>query len=244
MILLKDKAIKAMLLGDWENATSLNKALLNENPNDIDALNRLAYAFVSLGKIKDAKETYKKVLKLDILNQIAIRNIKRLSGMNIKKNVKSKNGIQPIKYNHTFLEETGKTKIVSLVNVAPSKIISSLTIGQSLILCIKRSKIFTQDQNKQYVGMLPDDIGKRLIKLMKGGNMYDAYIKSTNDRDVTIFIREIKRASRYKNYPSFLSSFDQELVLSKNKAKTKIYKDLRDEDEEKSYNFEDEEELS
>jgi len=51
MTLLKDKAIQAMLLGDWKNATSLNKALLRDNPNDIDALNRLAYAFTILGRI-------------------------------------------------------------------------------------------------------------------------------------------------------------------------------------------------
>jgi len=55
MTLQKDKAIQAMLLGDWKNAASLNRALINENPKDIDALNRLAYAFTILGRIQDAK---------------------------------------------------------------------------------------------------------------------------------------------------------------------------------------------
>ena len=64
MTLLKDKAIQAMLLGDWKNAASLNKTLIKENPKDIDALNRLAYAFTILGKIQNAKSTYKKVLKI------------------------------------------------------------------------------------------------------------------------------------------------------------------------------------
>ncbi|MBI3366867.1 hypothetical protein HY041_04550, partial [Candidatus Roizmanbacteria bacterium] len=40
----KNQAIQTALLGDWQNATVINKALLNSNPNDIEALNRLAFA--------------------------------------------------------------------------------------------------------------------------------------------------------------------------------------------------------
>lgn len=240
MTLLKDKAIKAMLLGEWQNATLLNKTLLKENPNDIDALNRLAYAFSVLGKIKEAKAAYRKVLKLDILNQIAIRNIKRLSDLSLKRTFK--NGSSPIKYvNSTFLEETGKTKIISLVNVASPKVIALLAAGQPIKITVKRSKIFIQDQNEQYIGVLPDDIGKRLIKLTKGGNLYEAYIKSANGNTVTIFIREVKRAPRYKNYPSFSQGFDQDLSLSNGKSKLKHFRKFKDEEDEKNYNLEDEE---
>lgn len=236
---LKDKAIKAMLLGDWQNATSLNKLLLKEDPNDIDALNRLAYALTILGKIKDAKSTYRKVLKLDILNQIALRNIKRLSEVGFKKALKNKAG-NFRHLNHTFLEETGKTKIISLVNLAQPKVIALLVAGQSLVICIKRSKIFIQDQNKQYIGVLPDDIGKRLIKLMKGGNTYDVYVKFASSHNVTIFIKEAKRASRYKNYPSFLQTIDQDLTFSKGKAKVKNYQKPK-RDDEKNHFLEEEE---
>lgn len=229
---LKDRAIKAMLLGNWQNATSFNKSLLKEDPNNIDALNRLAYAFTVLGKIKNAKSTYRKVLKLDTLNQIAIKNIKKLSEVGFKKALKIKNGASNFRYlNHTFLEETGKTKIITLVNLAQPKIITLLAAGQSLVICIKRSKIFIQDQNKQYIGVLPDDIGKRLIKLIKGGNIYDAYVKSANEHTVTIFIKEVKRSSRYKDYPSFLQTMDQDLTLSKGKDRIKNYKKVKEEDE-------------
>lgn len=227
---LKDKAVKAMLLGNWQNATSLNKIILKEDPKNIDALNRLAYAFTILGKIKEAKSTYKKVLKLDTLNQIAMRNIKRLSEVGFKKALKNKtNNFKQL--NHAFLEETGKTKIITLVNLAQPKLTSLLAAGQSLVICIKRSKIFIQDQSKQYIGVLPDDIGKRLIKLIKGGNMYDAYVKSASQHNVTIFIKEEKRSPRYKDYPSFLLPPDQDLTLSKSKTKIKNYKRLKGEDE-------------
>lgn len=240
MTLLKDKAIQAMLLGDWKNATSLNKALLKDNPDDIDTLNRLAYAFTILGRIKDAKSTYKKVLKLDILNQIAIRNIKKLTDLGPRRIAKNKD----IKYvNYQFLEETGKTKIISLINTAQPKIIASLTTGQSLIIAIKRSKIFIQDQNSQYLGVLPDDIGRRLIKLIKGGNEYTVCIKSATEHGVSVFIKEIKRAGRYKNQPSFLQTQDKDLNLSKESTKIKNFRQTKDEEEDKNYSL-DEEEVS
>lgn len=239
MTLLKDKAIQAMLLGDWKNAVSLNKTLIKEDPKDIDALNRLAYAFTILGKIRDAKSTYKKVLKLDILNQIAIRNIKKLTDMGPKQIAKSLSSIRGV--NNTFLEETGKTKIISLVNTAQPKIITLLTTGQPVIIIIKRSKIFVQNQNNQYLGVLPDDIGRRLIKLINGGNTYTACIKSATEHNVCVFVKETKRVSKYKNQPSFPQTADQDLALSKdNRTKIKNYRDLTEEDDDHAYSLEEE----
>jgi tetratricopeptide (TPR) repeat protein len=231
MTLLKDKAIQAMLLGDWKNAASLNKDLIDENPKDIDALNRLAYVFTILGKIQDAKSTYRKVLKIDILNQIAIRNIKKLTEMGPKQIAKSLSSIRGV--TNTFLEETGKTKIISLVNTAQPKIIALLTTGQPVVITIKRSKIFVQDQNTQYLGVLPDDIGKRLIKLIKGGNTYAACIKSATEHNVCIFIKETKRISKYKNQPSFPQTDNLNFGLSKTRTKVKSYKDFTDEDDDR-----------
>ena len=240
MTQLKDKAIQAMLLGDWKNATTLNRALLNENPKDIDALNRLAYAFTILGKIQDARSTYRKVLKLDILNQIAIRNIKKLTDFGPRQIAKSISSIKGV--NNIFLEETGKTKIISLVNTAQPQIIALLKTGQPVIAAIKRSKIFIQDQNKQYLGVLPDDIGRRLIKLIKGGNTYTACIKSATEHNVAVFIKEVKRAGRYKNQPSFPQNADSDLTLSKGKTKMRNFKDIREEEDERGYFLDTEEE--
>lgn len=233
MTQLKDKAIQAMLLGDWKNATSLNKALLNENPKDIDALNRLAYALTILGKIQDARSAYRKVLKLDILNQIAIRNIKKLTDFGPRQIAKSVNSIKAV--NNIFLEETGKTKIISLVNTAQPKIIALLKTGQPVITSIKRSKIFIQDQNEQYLGVLPDDIGKRLIKLIKGGNAYETCIKSATEHNVSVFIKEVKRVAKYKNQPSFPQTTDSDLGLSKTKTRIRNLKDIGEDEDEKNY---------
>lgn len=208
----KNLAIQTALSGDWQNATSINKALLNDNPKDIEALNRLAFAFTILGKIKEAKACYKKVLEIDSLNPIALRNIKRLSDSKSLGKISKK---QSATYVHnTFLEETGKTKIIELVNLAQPRITVSLRVGQPLVISIKRLKIFIQDMDRQYLGVLPDDIGKRLIKFIKGGNQYETYVRSASNHSVLVFIKEVKRTTRFKNQPSFLQNSDNAPILT------------------------------
>lgn len=203
MSLLRDKAIHTALTGDWKTAVNLNKELLEEDPKDIDALNRLAMALMVMGKTTTAKSTYQKVLKLDPLNPIALRNLKQL------KTTKGKASTAlDLQLNNKFLEETGKTKVIELINTAQPGILQSLRTGEGVNLAIKRSRIFVLKGEKQYLGVLPDDIGRRLIKFIKAGNRYEAYIKSSNARKVVIFIKELKRGNRYKSQPSFLSPGD------------------------------------
>lgn len=198
MIPLKTQAIQIALNGNWTEAAHLNIEILKENPNDTDALNRLAFALLALGNKKEAKETYERVLAIDPLNAIAQRGLKRVSSS-------SSPTIMPTHLlSNMFLEESGKTKIVSLLNTAPASQLRNLQVGQTVVLNKKRMKMFVQDAKKGYIGVLPDDLAKRLIKFMDGGNCYAAYVKSANDHGVMIFIKEVKRAAKFKNQPSFL----------------------------------------
>lgn len=207
---LKTQAIQNALTGDWQQAIECNQQILEENPKDIDTLNRLAFAFASVGNNKEAKNLYQKVLHLDTKNPIAMRNLKRLTGQN------GSNGSQStvILVNNIFIEEPGKTKVVELINIADQKVISPLRSGESVTLSVKRMKIFVLDNNAQYIGMLPDDIGRRMIKFIGGGNQYEGYIKTAGSHKVIIFIKETKRAKRFENQPSFSSGFSEKSKLS------------------------------
>lgn len=205
MIPLKDLAIKSALENNWQEALILNQKILEEYPNDVDTLNRLAFAMIKLGKFEGAKEMYKKVVSIDKTNPIALKNLRRIEFMSkLKKSdalpsyADSANLIENL-----FIEEAGKTKTVELKNITDQKTLSFLQPGDQVTLVIKRSKIFVQAHGKKYIGMLPDHISARLLSFMKGGNAYSAFIKAINDKSVIIFIREIKRATRYKNQPSF-----------------------------------------
>ena len=197
---LKAQAIQTALTGDWQQAININQLILQEEPEDIDTLNRLAFAFLSSGNPKDAKNLYEKVLSLDMQNPIAIRNLKRLYDVNSKK---------IITINNLFIEEPGKTKVMDLINIADKKVITHLRSGEKLDLKIKRSRIFAYDLDNQFIGMLPDDTCQRLIKFIEAGNEYEAYVRTVDSNKVSIFIREIKRVKKFKNQPSFVSASEK-----------------------------------
>ena len=187
-----------------------------ENNQDIETLNRLAFAYTALGKIANARGIYQKVLDIDPCNPIALKNIKKLGDSNSRKNEYT-----PFTINNTmFLEEVGKTKVITLVNTAPPRVLRTLQPGLPLILHIKRMKIFVLDEKQQFLGMLPDNSSKRLIKFIKGGNKYTTYIKSVENRIVTIFMREVKRSAKFKNQPSFvITDASQQTLILPNKRK-------------------------
>lgn len=197
-----EQAIQASLSGNWAAAIALNSAILKTNPKDLESLNRLAFAYTALGKLKEARSTYQKVLKIDKLNPIALKNMKRLGETATRKVTNTTYHVDT----NMFLEEVGKTKVITLLNTAPSKTLRMLQVGQPVALVIKRLKIFVLDESKQFLGMLPDNMSKRLIKFMNAGNKYTANIKSVSEHEVTIFAKETKRAARYKNQPSFITS--------------------------------------
>lgn len=205
MTLIKNQAIQTALTGDWNSAITLNQQLLKEDPNDIETLNRLAFALNVLGRIKEAKQTYQKVLKIDHHNPIALKNLKRLSELPAK-NEKTMSYVPLLKTDPMFIEESGKTKVIELINVAEPHVIRHLMTAELLELRIKRLKIFILDKKNHYIGMLPENIGKRLIKLIKAGSTYETYIKAIENHKVIIFMREVKKPSRFKNLPSFLSN--------------------------------------
>lgn len=222
---LRDKAIQTALIGDWQTAITTNKQLLDEDPKDIDALNRLALAFSITGKINKAKTTYQEVLKIDPLNPIALRNLKNLKTAKTVKNVAT---TQVPQLNNNFIEESGKTKVVELINIAQPSVMQHLRTGESVDLSIKRLKIFILKNEKQYIGVLPDDIGKRLIKLIRAGNKYEAYLKSVNPHKVVVFLKELKRSARFKNQPSFLTLSESTFVVRNDKQKITKYQELEE----------------
>lgn len=196
--MLKSQAIQYALIGDWKNAITTNIQILEKDPNDLDTMNRLAFAYLSNTESDKAKELYEKVLTLDKQNPIAIRNLKRLNDPN--------SASKPQTITNSFIEEPGKTKVIDLLNIAEKNVISKLRSGEKLEITIKRSKLFILDTNGQFVGMLPDDICQRLIKFMEEGNEYEAHVRTVQSNKVSVLVRETKRAKKFKNQPSFVST--------------------------------------
>lgn len=203
MIPLKDQAIKCALNSNWKEAIQVNLSILKSHPKDIDTLNRLGFSYLKNQNLKKAKSVFEKVISFDKTNPIAIRNLKKTQALFEGKS-KEPNSLHNI--NGLFIQETGKTKAIELRNLADKKTLLLLEIADEVILIIKRSKIFIQKTDKTFIGMLPDDIGMRMIGFMNGGNEYTACIMSADDKRVTIFVKEVKKGKKFANQPSFISS--------------------------------------
>jgi len=217
------QAINAALLCNWKDAESLNLQILKSHPKNTDALNRLAYALYQQGKLEDSKKTYKKVLKIDKYNQIAAKNLQKVSLLK-KLPIKKDAHLSPRIHPSLFLEEPGKTKTASLINTAPFSLLSTLAIGEEVFFFPKRFSIEVRDGEKRYIGALPDDLSFRLLRLLKEGNTYRIMIKSIGMNALAVFIREIERNGKFKNQPSFITPLGD--------YQTSIHRELVDKDRE------------
>lgn len=204
---LQKKAIEAAISCQWEQALSLNQQLIDLEPENVESLNRLAKAHFELGHYSDSKKIYQKVLELDPYNTIAEKNIKRLGSFKANGTNHTSNNHQPITISPAlFVQEPGITKSVTLIKVAEPQKIILLSAGQPVNLVVKSRGISVTDSHNQYIGALPDDVSFHLLKLINGGNRYNAYIKSAKANSVVILIREMFRSKRFKNQASFLDN--------------------------------------
>lgn len=200
---LYQQAIDAALDSKWEEALRINKKIIKLDPQNIDALNRLAKANMELGKSNLAKKFYSEVVKIDPYNPIALKNLKimksfKSNGQNIVSNCHSR--LSP----SLFLQEPGKTKMVNLLKVAEPQKLSQVFCGMKVEMEVKNRKITIADVNGNYLGVLPDDISHHLLRLYKGGNKYDLFVKSIRVNSLSVIIKEIFRSKKFKNQPSFL----------------------------------------
>lgn len=204
---LESQAINQALKANWPKAIELNLKFLSNSPNNVDCLNRLAKAYLEDNKISKCIETLKKVLKIDKYNPIAKKNLQRLSldRQKYKRGESQRSGSSFC----LFIEEPGKTKILRLLNLAPKSTLVNVVPLDEVSLVPKRHTIQVTTLSGKYIGALPDDIAKRLTALIKGGNKYDAFVKSVEKKAIDVFIREIERSNKFRNQPSFLSKIKE-----------------------------------
>ncbi len=192
---LELQAIQAAKTQNWQNATDVNSAILQENPSDINALIRLGVAQVQLDQKAKAKENFQKVLEIDKSNTLAKKHLDRL---------KNHQGISlsVLPNSEQFIEEPGKTKTVELHRLAGKEQLSSIAIGQGCAFKPK-NRYISVEVGKTYVGSLPEDLSYRLTKLITDGNEYECYIRSVSPNSCSVFIKETARSKKNQYVNSF-----------------------------------------
>ncbi len=204
------QAIDAALDARWDEAVKLNQEIIKFDPKNIDALNRQARAYFELGKLNLAQKFYNEVLEYDPYNPIAQKNLKiiktfkKVGVLTDNKNITNgTNHIGRISPS-LFLQEPGKTKIVNLLKVAEPQKLSMVYPGMQVEVVPKNRGLCVTDHRIGYLGALPDDISFQILRFIKGGNKYQAFIKSVKVNGLSILVREVFRSKKFKNQPSFL----------------------------------------
>lgn len=196
---LAQKAINFALSGDWEKGIEVNKEILVESPEDVDALNRLARCYSELGKIKEARLSAQKVLTLDPLNSIAQKCLEKWRS--IKRGGKHKtSSTSP----DSFLEESGKTKIVPLMHIGDTELLANVDSGDEVFFLPHTHRVSVVTSDGKFLGRLHDDLAARIRYLLKEGFKYQILIKSVEPKKgITVFIRELESGAKAKNMTSF-----------------------------------------
>src|SRR5947207_4859774 len=113
-------AIQQALASQWEEAVTTNRNILNLFPNEAEAYNRLGKAYSELGQYTEARQAYSQTLKYSPNNTIAKKNLDRLSMLQ-EVSIPAHAGAERIDP-QLFIEETGKTGITELINLAPASV--------------------------------------------------------------------------------------------------------------------------
>ncbi|HKZ50307.1 MAG TPA: tetratricopeptide repeat protein [Dehalococcoidia bacterium] len=182
-----EQAIQLAMAGRWEEAVAVNRAILELFPTDVDTYNRLGKALTELGHYREAREAYQKGLEIDPSNMIAKKNLARLATLReAEAPVETHRRPAP----QMFIEETGKTGFTTLQRPSRESL-ARLTAGDPVALKRQDNVLAVESPEGEYIGEVEPKLGMRLIKLMDGGNRYEAAITSINNDSAQIIIKEI-----------------------------------------------------
>lgn len=183
------EAISLAMQGKWESAIETNKDIIEMFPTDADAYNRLGRAYIELGNYGQAKDAYATALGLDPGNVIAQKNIQRLSHLKDKEKPVSREEHRRVPID-LFIEETGKAGMIPLFDIAPKEMIAKVVTGDQVNLKVQDNDLIVEDISGIYLGRVESTTALRLIKLIEGGNQYEAALAGIKEDEAKVIIRE------------------------------------------------------
>jgi len=179
-------AIQQALASQWEQAVVTNRNILGLFPNDAEAYNRLGKAFSELGQYTKARQAYSQTLKYSPNNTVAKKNLDRLALLSEEPihTIAGEGRIDP----RLFIEETSKTGVTELINVAATSVLAKLRVGVRVQLHVNGHTIYVRTAVGEDIGQIEPRLANRLINFMEGGNRYATAILSMEP--VRLIIRE------------------------------------------------------
>ena len=209
---LAKQAISLAMKSRWDEAVEVNRSILKDFEDDLEAHNRLGKALSELGRNRDAKKAFKRALEISPYSSIAKKNLERLSrlGDDSPGAATRAAASAPV-----FIEESGKAGVTSLVNLASPDVLVKLAPGHPVELVTEEGRLKIAELSGEYVGQVEPKLASRLTRLIKGGNRYEAAVTSVGERELTVIIRETDKHPSQAGTVSFPSKDAGNLRVSR-----------------------------
>ncbi len=205
------EAISLATKSRWQEAESINRLIVQEFPNDVEAYNRLGKALAELGRYSEAKDIFKRSLEMSPSNSIAKKNLMRLANLQDEPPTKTKSAAKVTHHLYSnFIEESGKAGIVSLTNLAPKKTIAKMAAGEVVQLHVTGKKLMVKNSHNEYLGEVGPKVAIRLVRLIDGGNRYEATVTRVREGAMAVMIREVYKHPSLASVVSFPSKVGEE----------------------------------
>ncbi len=206
---LGKEAVKAALKGDWERAAELNRAVLELNPNDCEASNRLAKALMELGDYAAARQILETLRVRAPGNNIARKNLARLEqlqtwGGDLRRSAAGDDGLPRM-----FIAESGKSCTTILQKPAGASAMAAVSAGDAVALELCGEGVAVTARDGSYLGTVERRLGRRLHKLMAAGNQYAAAVVGTGAEGISVILRETRQHPSLRHVVSFPAAPDR-----------------------------------
>lgn len=194
------KAIALAIDGHWELAVEENRVLLEQDPENVESLNRLGKALTELGQLDEAAEAYERALSIENTNAIARRNLIRIS--KLKDLSRPTGSIRPSRLDAAprkledrnyrkgaLIEESGKSAEFPILQ--PNRdTLKQVAAGDTAGLEPGPQGVVVKTSSGVTLGTIEPGSGLRLKRMIEAGNRYDVVIRHVGDNEATIYIRE------------------------------------------------------
>ena len=204
-----NEAISLAMESRWEEAVSVNRLMLQLAPNDIEASNRLGKALSELGDWEAAREAFQRSLEMAPHNAIARKNLERLARLGEAPSRKAHGQrLAP----HLFIEDSGKTTQVTLQDPPNATVLAGVSAGTPIELRPSDGRLGVYDLHGQRLGLLSPAMGCRLLRMLDGGNQYQAAVARVSGDQVTVVLRETYQHPSLRGVLSFPTKEGSPLV--------------------------------
>lgn len=206
---LDREAVDLALKGDWERAAQVNRAILELFSDDVEALNRLAKALIELGSYEEASSVLDHLGEVAPYNNIARKNRSRLEQMRaqVKTNDRavatSRHARRAAGAPQLFIGESGKSATTVLRQTPQHLSLALVSPGDPVSLRLEHHALNVYADDGKYLGQVDPRLGRRLSRLIEGGNTYEAAVIGVNDEGISIIIHETHRDRSLQHVASF-----------------------------------------